>query len=133
MSFLMSEICQIFAGLQFETQGATLLFGPTPKSHCIGCYKFWNKFKFESSLNFKGVQNFLENCDKFSKIPSSHTILEYEFTLTHVYSNIGSSFTSGRKDSLFHTQKSCPLKYIVSTITNIPLYQTGHGVFQTEL
>jgi hypothetical protein len=33
------------------------------------------------------------------------------------------------KDSLFHTQKSWPLKYIASTITSTSLYQTGQGVF----
>jgi hypothetical protein len=61
-------------------------------------YKFWNKFKFESSLNFKGVQTFLEKSDKFSKIPSSHDILQYEFRLTHLYSNIKSFFTSEKMD-----------------------------------
>jgi hypothetical protein len=30
-------------------------------------------------------------------------------------------------------QKSWPLKDIVPTIANVPLYQTGHGVFQTKL
>jgi hypothetical protein len=64
----------------------------------IASYKFWNKFKFESSLNFKGVQTFLEKSDKFFKIPSSHDTLEYNFTLTHLYSNIGSLFTSGKND-----------------------------------
>jgi hypothetical protein len=63
----------------------------------IASYKFWNKFKFESFLNFKAVPSFLEKSDKFSKIPSSHDILEYEFILTHLYSNIESSFTSGNR------------------------------------
>jgi hypothetical protein len=49
-------------------------------------------------MNFKGIQTFLKKSDKFSKIPSSHGILECEFILTHLYSKIGSSFTSGRKD-----------------------------------
>jgi hypothetical protein len=48
------------------------------------------------NLEFKGVQTFLEKIDKFSKIPSSYDILEYEFRLTHLYSNIGSSFASGK-------------------------------------
>jgi hypothetical protein len=39
----------------------------------IASYKFWNKFKFESSLDFKGVQTFLEKSDKFFKISSSKT------------------------------------------------------------
>jgi hypothetical protein len=54
------------------------------------------KINFESSLNFKGVQTFLEKSDKFLKILSSHDILEYNFTLTQLYSNIGSFFTSGK-------------------------------------
>jgi hypothetical protein len=76
--------------------GTTLLFGRTSNSLRISCYKLWNKFKFKSSLNFKRVQIFLEKSDKFSKIPSSYDILEYEFRLTHLYLNIGSSFTSGK-------------------------------------
>jgi hypothetical protein len=55
-------------------------------------------------MNFKGVQTLLEKYDKFSKIPSSHDILEYKFTLTHLYTNIGNSITSGEKVlSSFHT------------------------------
>jgi hypothetical protein len=79
-------------------------------------------------LNFKGVQTFLEKSDKFSKIPSSHSILEYEFILTHLYLNIGSSFTSGKR-VYFIPHKSWQLKYIAPTITSTPLYQTGQGVF----
>jgi hypothetical protein len=62
----------------------------------ISGYKLWNKFKFESSLNFKEVQTFLGKSGKFPKIPSSHDIPEYEFRLTHLYSKIGSSFTNGK-------------------------------------
>jgi hypothetical protein len=50
-----------FAGRHFDAQGETLLFGPTLKSHWIASYKFWNKFKFEYSLNFKRVQTFWKN------------------------------------------------------------------------
>jgi hypothetical protein len=32
------------------------------------------------------------------------------------------------KDSLFHTQKSWPLKGIVPSITSTPLYEIGQGV-----
>jgi hypothetical protein len=67
----------------------------------IESFKFWIKFKFESYLNFKGVQTFLEKSDKFSKIPSSHDILEYEFRLTNLYSNIESYFTRGKRDSVY--------------------------------
>jgi hypothetical protein len=56
------------------------------------------KINFESSSNFKGVQTFLEKSDKFLKILYSHDILEYNFTLTQLYSNIGSFFTSGKND-----------------------------------
>jgi hypothetical protein len=56
------------------------------------------KVNFESSSNFKGVQTFLEKSDKFLKILSSHYILEYNFMLTHLYSNIGSFFISGKND-----------------------------------
>jgi hypothetical protein len=64
----------------------------------IASYKFWNKFKIESFLNFKGVQTFLEKSDKFFKISFSNDTLEYNFTLTHLYLNIGSFFTSGKND-----------------------------------
>jgi hypothetical protein len=84
-------------------------------------------------LNFKRVQTFLKKSDKLSKIPSSHAILEYEFTLTHLYSNIGSSFNRKRYFVYFIPHKSWPLKYIAPTITRTPLYQTGHAVFQTRL
>jgi hypothetical protein len=40
----------------------------------------------------------LEKSDKFSKIPFLLDILEYNFWLTHLYSNIGSFFTSGKND-----------------------------------
>jgi hypothetical protein len=53
--------------------------------------------KFELGFNFNGFQTLLEKSDKFSKIPSSHDIFEYEFIMTHLYSNIGSSFTSGKR------------------------------------
>jgi hypothetical protein len=52
------------------------------------------KINFESSSNSKGVQTFLKKSGKFFKIPSSHGILKYTFKLAHLYSNIGSSFTS---------------------------------------
>jgi hypothetical protein len=80
-------------------------------------YEFRKQIKFEFGLNFNGVQTFLEKSDKFSKIPSSHDIVEYEFILTHLYSNIGSSFTSEKRTSFNW--------YL--------LFQTGKGVFDTEL
>jgi hypothetical protein len=38
-----------------------LIFFPTSNSIKTESNKFWNKFKFEYSLNFKGVQTFLKN------------------------------------------------------------------------
>jgi hypothetical protein len=43
----------------------------------------------------------LGKSDKFSKIPPSENTPEYNFTLTHLYSNIGSFFTSGKKDLVY--------------------------------
>jgi hypothetical protein len=70
-------------------------------------------------MNFKGIQTFLKKSDKFSKILSSHGILEYEFRLSHLYSKIGSSFTGGRKDLIQiiskiagHFRVLCPLLQI---------------------
>ena len=40
----------------------------------------------------------MEKSDKFSKIPCLPDILESNFRLTHLYSNIGSFFTSGKND-----------------------------------
>jgi hypothetical protein len=52
-------------------------------------------------MNFKGVPTFLEKYDKFTKIPCSHDIPEYKFILTHLYSNIRSFCTSGKKDFVY--------------------------------
>jgi hypothetical protein len=42
----------------------------------------------------KGFKHFWKKSNKFYKIPCPHPILYYKFTLTHLYSNIGSFFTS---------------------------------------
>jgi hypothetical protein len=91
------QISPNVAGRHVGIQGATLLFGSISKSQRIASLKFWHKFKFESSLNFKGIQTFLKKSHKFYKIPYPHYILYYKFTLTHLYSNIGSFFTSGNR------------------------------------
>jgi hypothetical protein len=78
-------------------QGETFLSGSGSKSHRIASYKFWDKFKFEYSMNFKGIQTFLKKSAKIYKIPYPHPILDNEFMLTHLYSNIGSFFTSGNR------------------------------------
>jgi hypothetical protein len=41
-----------FVGQWFETWGTTFIFGQTSNSLRIASYKFWNKFKIKSSLNF---------------------------------------------------------------------------------
>jgi hypothetical protein len=87
-----------FAKGWINSEGTTVLIGQSLNSLRISSYNFWKLFKLKSSLNFKGVQTFLGNFDKFSKIPSSHDIPEYKFILTHLYSNIRSSFTSGKRD-----------------------------------
>jgi hypothetical protein len=103
------------------TYGTTLLFGPASYSLGIVCYKFWNKFKFEFSLNCQWVQTFLKISDKFSNIPSSHGILEYEFILIHLYSNIRSSFTSRRRDLVYFIPKRAGHLSIL-----LPLSQLQH-------
>jgi hypothetical protein len=45
----------------------------------------------------------MEKTDKFSKIPSSYDILEYNFILTYLYSNFDSSFTSGKRYLVYHS------------------------------
>jgi hypothetical protein len=58
---------------------------------------FGNQIQFKSFMNFKRVPTFLEKSDKFTKISCSLDILEYKFTLTHLYSKFGSYFASGKK------------------------------------
>jgi hypothetical protein len=77
------------------------------------------QFKIEIGLNLKGVQTFLKKYDKFLKILSSHNILEYNFILTHLYSNIESFFTSGKNDLVKfilkiagHLEILCPLTQV---------------------
>jgi hypothetical protein len=69
MTFPMSKLCQFLQVRQLETHGATFLFGTTSNSLRISSYNFWNKFKFESSLNFRGVQTFLEKVINSLKFP----------------------------------------------------------------
>jgi hypothetical protein len=56
------------------------------------------QFKIEIGMNLKGVQTFLDKSNKFSKILCFYDIPEYNFTLTHLYSNIRIFFTSGKND-----------------------------------
>jgi hypothetical protein len=70
-------------------------------------------------MNFKGIQTFLKKYDKFYKIPYPHPILDYKFTLTHLYSNIGSFLTSGNRYLVYfilnradHLRVSPPLSQV---------------------
>jgi hypothetical protein len=84
-------------------------------------------------LNFKGIQTF-KTFDKFYKIPYPHAILDYKFTLSHLYSNIGSFFTSGREDLVQIISKiACHFRGIVPLITNSTLIHTGQAVFPCDL
>jgi hypothetical protein len=61
----------------------------------------------------------LEKSDKFSKIPCLLDILEYNFRLTHLYSNIWSFFTSGKNDLVkFMLKISCHLG-VLGTLTQL--------------
>jgi hypothetical protein len=53
---------------RFEYFEKTFSIGSNSNSQHNPCYKFWNIFKFESSMNFKGVQTLWEKSEKFSKI-----------------------------------------------------------------
>jgi hypothetical protein len=61
------QISLNFAHQQIGTQRATSLFVSSSKSQRIASYKFWDKFKFEASMNFKGIQTFLKKSDKLYK------------------------------------------------------------------
>jgi hypothetical protein len=98
------QISLNFAGRQIVTQREISLFVSSSKSQMIANYRFWDTFKFESFMNFKGIQTFLKKSDKFYKIPYPHPILDYKFALTHLYSNIGSFFTSGNMYCVFYTK-----------------------------
>jgi hypothetical protein len=91
------QISPNFAGREIGIDGAASLLVSSSKSQRTASYKFEDKFKVESSMNFKGIQTFLNKSDKFYKIPYPHSILDYQFILTHLYSNIGSFFTSGNR------------------------------------
>jgi hypothetical protein len=41
---------------------------------------FWNRFKFEASMNFKGVQTLWKKSDKFTKILSQLDLHKSEFS-----------------------------------------------------
>jgi hypothetical protein len=61
----------------------------------------------------------LETSDEFLKILSSQDILEYNFTLTHLYSNIGSFFTNGKNDLVKFILKIADHLGILGPLTRI--------------
>ncbi len=132
-TILMSMNVQTWHGARVDPFKQFLPLGPLPILNRIQVIKFGTPSTLNLSLNFKGVQTFLEKSDKFSKIPCLLDILEYNFTLTHLYSNIGSFFTSGKNDSEIHTQCSWPLRDVGPSNTSTPLIQNWERVFQTKL
>jgi hypothetical protein len=72
----------------------------TSNSHWITCYKIWNRFKFECSMNFKGVQTLWEKSRKSSKILTWHAIHKSEFSWAHLYARFLSSNTSVKRHGL---------------------------------
>jgi hypothetical protein len=78
----------------------TFFLGTTSKSHYILNYKIQKQIKFESCLNFKGVQTFCEKYHQITKVLYSYDFQEYEFRLAHLHSRIWGSFTSGKYELL---------------------------------
>jgi hypothetical protein len=60
-------------------------------------------------------------------------ILEYNFTLTHLYSKFESYFTSGKMTCIIYIQYSWSLRGVGHSTTITPLIQTWQGVCQIEL
>jgi hypothetical protein len=59
--------------------------GPLAIPNKIPVIKFGTNSTLNLSLNFYGVQTFLEKSDKFSKIPSSHDLCQNELSWVHLY------------------------------------------------
>jgi hypothetical protein len=94
----MSKIIEAWHGARVDPSQQLIPLGPLPILNRIQVIKLGTTSTLNLSLNFYGVQTFLEKSDKFSKIPCLLDILEYNFILNHLYSNIGSFFTSGKND-----------------------------------
>jgi hypothetical protein len=91
------------------------------------------QIQFSIFLNFEGVQTFLENLINSLKFHLYTLYLNMNLHWLTYIQILEVPLQVENVLSLFHTQKSWPLKYIVSTITSTPLYQIGQGVFYTEL
>jgi hypothetical protein len=74
-------------------------------------YNLWNRFKLESSLNFKGVQTLWKKSCKFNKILSWLDLHNCEFSCAHLYARNGSSYTSANMTLFERKKKSLSLKF----------------------
>jgi hypothetical protein len=79
------------------TWWTTLSIGPTSHSQQNSCYKFWNRFKFESSLKFKGVKTLWKKSGKFTENLSGLGIHKSEFSWVHLYARFWSYNTSVKR------------------------------------
>jgi hypothetical protein len=87
-------ISMLFQKLELQNIQSTIF--PMPKnSKWILNSKSRNKNQFEFGLNFKGGPTFWEKSHKFTKNLFWHDLQYCQFWLTHLYSKIWSSFTSG--------------------------------------
>jgi hypothetical protein len=97
-AILMSKNIKPWHGGRVEHYEQIFLLGWLPIPNQLQVINSGTKIKIETSSNFKGFQTFMEKSDNFYKILSSQAWLEDNFTLAHLYLNIGSSFTSEKKD-----------------------------------
>jgi hypothetical protein len=93
-----SKNIQTLRGARFERDEQLCSLAKLPIPAVSPDINFGNQIQFKSFMNFKRYPTFLEKYDKFTKIPCSLDILEYNFTLTYLYSKFGSYFASGKND-----------------------------------
>jgi hypothetical protein len=79
------KIIETWYGVRDDYSKQLLRLGPLPILNRIQVIKLGTTSTLNLSLNFYGVQTFLEKSDKFSKIPCLLDILEYNFILNHLY------------------------------------------------
>jgi hypothetical protein len=97
-AFAGSKNIQTLQGARFEHDEQLCSLAKLPIPTVSPDINFGNQIQFKSFMNFIRVPTFLEKSDKFTKIPCSLDIVEYNFTLTHLYSKFGSYFASGKND-----------------------------------
>jgi hypothetical protein len=79
--------------------------GLTSNSQQHSCYRFWNRFKFETSLNFKGVQPSRKNLINSLKIFLDIIVHNVNLVLLTCIQNLDVPFTSGKWLGLNNTKK----------------------------